>query len=367
MKAKLLLVAVSLALACSNSPLRQPPPSCAAGSTSCDGRCADTSSDPHDCGACGHDCLGGACNRGACAPVTFFDSASTFPAEVAVDRTNVYFTTVTEGAVYSCPKLSCALGQPVALANNQSLARPVASDGKNVYWSVGFPDEIRRCPTTGCGAGPTTIASHQDSFAIVVANRRVWWSSWTGTPGGNTVMWCDVDSPCNPNRFAGDQIGGWGLWIGDTDVFWTDAPAMPSSGGTPLGSVHACAIGDACVQDRTIAQGLDLPSSIVSDGVNVYWTNRGSGTVTFCPVSGCAGPPRTLWATGCYDCYDGIALDAAYVYFGGTAGFFRCPKSGCGDAPAILAQSSRVGKIAVDDVAIYWTDMVRGTVSRLAK
>jgi hypothetical protein len=36
---------------------------------SCDGSCTDTNTDPNNCGACGHNCLGGACVAGQCQPV----------------------------------------------------------------------------------------------------------------------------------------------------------------------------------------------------------------------------------------------------------------------------------------------------------
>jgi hypothetical protein len=186
-------------------------------------------------------------------------------------------------------------------------------------------------------------------------------------------MWCDADSGCNTaNQFVGNEIGGAGLWTDGVDVFWSDAPAMPTN-GAPLGSVHACALGATCAQERMIAQNLDLPESVVSDGKNLYWTNRGGGSAMFCPVGGCTGSPNVLWATGERDRYDGIALDDAYVYFAGVVGsesLLRCTKSGCGNSPTVLVKPdgpSEIGRIVVDDVAVYWADTGLGTVSRLAK
>jgi hypothetical protein len=40
----------------------------AAGDTS-GGGCTDTQGDPHNCGVCGHDCLGGSCSLGQCQPI----------------------------------------------------------------------------------------------------------------------------------------------------------------------------------------------------------------------------------------------------------------------------------------------------------
>jgi hypothetical protein len=50
-------------------------PQCEAGQTRCAERlCADLRSDVGNCGACGHQCVSGRCNRGRCAPVCHRDS-----------------------------------------------------------------------------------------------------------------------------------------------------------------------------------------------------------------------------------------------------------------------------------------------------
>jgi len=60
---------------------------------------ANLSSDPKNCGACAHDCLGGLCSLGKCQPV-LFGKASGRGVGVTTDGTTVYVSTL-EGAIQS--------------------------------------------------------------------------------------------------------------------------------------------------------------------------------------------------------------------------------------------------------------------------
>jgi hypothetical protein len=59
--------------------------------------CLTTTFDPHNCGSCGHDCLGGACQNGTCVPLPpgVLASGQLTPSSIVVDATNVYW--VNEG------------------------------------------------------------------------------------------------------------------------------------------------------------------------------------------------------------------------------------------------------------------------------
>lgn len=78
------------------------------GAGGCD---ADLASDAANCGACGHDCLGGACLEGACQPVTLVETYA---------------------------------------------SGPIAADGGFVYWFDGETDVLMRVPTTG--GAPSSVA-----------------------------------------------------------------------------------------------------------------------------------------------------------------------------------------------------------------
>src|SRR4051794_1309885 len=64
---------------------------------------ANTSSDAKNCGRCGHDCLGGTCQAGACQPVTLA-SGLAGPVGVHLDDTSVFWVEHKGGTVMKMPK-----------------------------------------------------------------------------------------------------------------------------------------------------------------------------------------------------------------------------------------------------------------------
>jgi hypothetical protein len=137
--------------------------------------------------------------------------------------------------------------------------------------------------------------------------------------------------------------------VGGTNLFWTDnglevLMKLPISGGTATESGFASGYGIAVdtanlyfVQPRNLsvskapldgngdfttitllAQSGTGPWQMVVDSTNVYWTSRGSGTVSEAPIGG--GPVVTL-ATN-QSAPFAIAQDATSIYwnnFGDTA------------------------------------------------
>ena len=333
------------------------PIDCKAGQTACGGKCVDVSSDAQNCGACGRDCLGGACQANVCQVATVAQPGGD-PYGLALDSTSVYFTTVTTGNVYSCPLAGCG-ASPTTLATGLQSPSGIASDGKNVY--IATLTSVLSCPVTGCGASPAVFAANQgDPSVVVVDATRVYWTNHTG----NQVMSCPIAGCAGqPTVISPNETAAEGLAIDGTNAYWTNA-------FTPGGTVNKCPLaGCGGLASTVLTTGLSLPQSIVTDGKNVYFTVYSGNAVMSCPVSGCGATPTPLITLS--GAYDGIAVDGTDLYV--VNGFddgsvLKCATTGCPGGPTVLAtKQGKPGKIAVNARAIYWTASKSGTVMVLAK
>jgi len=343
------------ALACSGEVST---PTCDTGRVACGEICVDTAGDARHCGACGHDCLGGACQAGVCQVATIA-SGQAAPYGVAVDAKAIYFTDITAGSVMTCPIAGCGTA-PALFASGLDNPHDVKSDGENVYFTTS--DSVLSCPVSGCGAKPTVIAGGQaDPEVVVIDGSRVYWAAHVG----GAVLSCPL-SGCKgaPTVIAANESGALAIAVDTNNVYWTD-------GVTPGGTVRSCPLsGCGPTGPTTLAGDLDIPQDIVTNGQRVYWTNWSGYSVMSCPVTGCNGSPDIMLTASAF--FDGIALDASNVYF--TNGMddgsvMSCPLAGCPpEGPKVLgAHQSAAGKVAVDDQAVYWTASKAGTVLRLAK
>lgn len=330
---------------------------------------ADLATDPKHCGACGHDCLDGACSAGKCQPFVLAKglpqpsllrvvdgvvywangdgsvrSCSTKGCEqqpklvmkVGTSNTVLSGLDVRDGTVfvagystqqiYSCPIAGCTT--TTTLAANQQVPVDVKSDGTNVYYINSTRASVERCVLPTCGAGPTRIAAGAPTWSgLEVAGQTAYWlddgpgndysrailyrARKTQVDGGAEVLLDDLP-------FPGSFI------VRDQTLFMTQGGPR-TDGGPPSGVVSAIDL-DAGLATVTLATKQLSPSGIAVDATHVYWFSLGDGSLQ------------------------------------------RCEVAGCNDAPAMLVSGqNRPFGPALGDDAIYWTEYLSGTVKGLAK
>jgi hypothetical protein len=332
-------------------------------------------SDPHNCGGCGHDCLGGTCSSGACQPVAIGAlSAQHNGKSIAVDAQNVYWTETgpgdgeagsNGGVLKSCPKTGCR-GDPTLLATNIGGADQIFYDEAvgNLFLASSGIDVVDGYTTTGKRIFRVQ-ASAQVSRVAADASFLYW-------NVGNSIV-----------RSTKDGLSQ--VTIADGLPSYVSALAVDPTSETIYAALQSPPDSGSIVQASTTASN---PSSwsffgprpqpnpqdiAVGDG-NVYWANLGTsannldggGGIYTCPTTGCT-QARVL-ATGSYGAT--VILDAAHVYFALNASIYRCSLGGCTGAPTLLSGGTAADlggpSMAQDTTALYWVPAT-GRVMKLAK
>jgi hypothetical protein len=97
--------------------------------------------------------------------------------------------------------------------------------------------------------------------------------------------------------------------------------------------------------------------NLAIDGDNVYFTTPGS--VLRCPLTGCGGAPSVV-ASLQVNPYEIVTNGSAIYYttLGATA-ILTCPVTGCGSSPTVFADTGAVPlDIATDGTHLYWTSVL---------
>jgi hypothetical protein len=347
----------------------------------CQGACSDPTTDRHNCGACGHDCQGGACMGSACQPLSIasvapgnevgslaiyggtvywtfpgtsgngyadgaVDAASNagsgvvtpivkgqhYPWALAVDATNVYWTNFGNASVGAVMQASHAGTNVVPLATAQFDACGLQVDSLNVYWSAvglcGSSDggpvmcnngTISAIPIGG-GGSPIPIAAQQNSpFGVTASSAGVFWATNSLLPPGDVFKFVP---DAGTTHIAGGQEQAQGIVLDDTNVYWATA-------GTPsanyLDGTVVMAPLSAAGPMTSLASALTNPSGIAVDSVNVYWTSAVSpgGAIMSVPIGGGA-QPRVVAAN--QNQPRAIAVDATSIYWTTTDGVWKIAK-----------------------------------------
>jgi hypothetical protein len=325
---------------------------CAAGAAVCAGSCVDEATDPANCGACGHSCLGSACAAGMCQPVTLA-SSQVQPIGIAVSGTNVYWVDAghgpptNDGAIRTVP---VGGGAVTTLASGQGSPYAIAVRGPTAYWTNFYGEAVMAVALAG--GAPTPLAWTKTGYSIAVDETNVYWPS--NASGSEGIMTMPISGGV-PTPLAAGQFP-YQIAVDATNVYWTDQSAgtvmqLAKAGGAPI----------------ALASGQGAPTGLAIDATSVYFTNASlNGTVQRVPIGG--GPITTI-ASGQSNPGE-IVVDDANVYWktGNADGaIVKAPVAGGTPTTLVPIGWPSVFGMALDSQYLYWTNAGDGTVMRVAK
>ncbi len=314
---------------------------------------------------------------GTCPPPPVVIATNQTPDLVAVDGTNVYWTSTGLGTarISFCAVGGCNDTPTVLWSWSYFSAVGLAVVGPGVYFPAGT-QYVATCAVAGCNNTPTNLVStlSENITGFAADQTRVYWA---GSGGG--VQSCDL-AGCDgvPTTLGASPQGFYlGLAVGPTRVFWSDAT-----------KILACPKTGCAGPPTVLASGRVGPWSVATDGKNVYWIELGKangggkiplqdysdGAVLSCAVTGCNDSPTVLASYPTWRGGNAIAADASGVYWStdDASGTLRqivgCAAGGCGGHPKVYATTSSTPNwpatrgVAVDATNVYWTNRGLGEV-----
>jgi hypothetical protein len=326
----------------------------------------DTSSDPLNCGQCGHDCFGGACTNSKCEPVVVATGASAFG--LAVTSAGVYFTGDSEAGTIYLWNPDSGPGA-VVVATGQDEPSSIASSGNDVYWTS--HSGILTCPLGKVPCTPTPLASGGTVPTNQVAATKDY-VCWTASDAG--TLTCIPLEDGGATTHLKNLFDPGGIDILPPHVYFTNRAFAEGD----QGSIDSFDVTKGLKKASSVVQGLTAPEHVAFNPARniVYWTefegpDGGAGAVKACNLDMDCTP--TILAS--VDHALGIVVDFndAYVYFVSTSGYlYACPTAldagKCDLTFPLVSKQADPSGLAQDSTSLYWTnDRSSGSLMRLAK
>jgi hypothetical protein len=356
------------------------------GAAACD-PAADHSSDPLNCGACGHDCLGGECQTGQCQAVAIWTGHVSPP--LFLDDLYVYWVDTIHAPEHGCPtvdlvrapKLSAPLTRPPEIvAEEQGIGHwgntiDAAVVEGNIYYGASrchMPDGyVHTLPANA--AAPleeTTVATFSfGANGVAVTSTTVYALPYHSSAIHQGIDVTAVQLAGGAQTVLATSDDDWsGLQTDGANLYWQDLTsgeilAMPTSGGVPQAVVPAAL----------------LPSALYFvDASGVYFTVSGDGLHQL-PLGAVGGGVNLLKPE---DAADGIyaavpaGSDVCIADVGAQHSRVVCasksgPPEQSGRALAVVDPPPQIAGLAGDDAAVYWAtsggDHDINTIYRVAK
>jgi hypothetical protein len=325
---------------------------------------ASLDSDSENCGACGHSCLGGACQAGLCAFVELA-SKQVVPSGLAVGDDAIFWTAEGTSPDYIGNVFALSLSDPTAIptviATSQKYPRALTFADGALYWGSYGDGAIGKW-TAPTGKSELGVAPSGRFYNVVADSAHVYFAMEidpsNNMPPTGAVARCPLDG-CRgtPEIVATADAKIIGVAIDSGALFWS----VFSSNG----AIYRLTL-DGASSPIAIAVGQALPINVAAFGGFVYWVNAGSGTVARASADAVATP--TILASN-QPSPSGLAVDDRGVYWTTNTRTGQLLKLAHGTStPLVLASAQpSPGHVRLDANYAYWTNTGDGSIRRVPK
>jgi hypothetical protein len=338
---------------------------CDGGSTviACNSTCVDIASSVTNCGACNHDCGGGACTLGVCQPVSLVAAALDYPI-LDVSATNIYFQNGPNDAqvLVTCPSSGCMLAPTTISSPGTVYSGPGGAAvlmGLNIAFygeaasQPGKPRIFACDPIGGCSTTPVTLwNAGLEGFGgdTAASGNDVYWTYYKNLQHAN----CSAANTCSTAETLVLRTLTWprvGLSADSSGIYYVDPTSQALSKCGPSG---------ACTPTVLLAGPLSTTTlNTFAYGGNVYILDSNmsgyvKGTITVCPNTGTCTPTTFVNAQP-YPTILRVDAQGVYWYDSDAHDIKTCPLTGCLPSPRTLATSQPiVTYLRTDASFVYW-------------
>ena len=280
---------------------------------------------------------------------------------VAIDSTNIYFTTGTDGHVDRCPLAGCpAFTAPTQVLSGFKNANALYYDVANAVLYVSDSGNNTITAATTGGATIWSITGESSVFNFATDGTLLYWSASSGIRYTNKA----AGGP------AATLAGG---IVGPTGGIWYDPTSQSLYAAEPNNSGHVdqCKGGSCNFIAPTTTVQFFNPQAVIVVGSTIYFGTGGSAApdgLFSAPVANPVGNVTPVANGGNYVQPIGLTADSTRVYFAPSVSMgniYACGLNGCPGGPVLIASNTgAVFSMANDAQHVYWGN---GNIWRVAK
>ncbi len=340
-----------------------------------DGPCStDLTSDPKNCGTCGHDCVGGLCTASKCefaTPVTGQKNV----ASIFATATKLYWArgvALSQNGGVFVSDFDGSNGSTLYDAGASGYCSGLQVTGTDAYFYCS--GNIYRCTLPSCGGAPQSLVAVPSvaDTALDLVNSRVYFAVYTqyNQQTGGFVASVPFVGGSYSRLVSADQPNPANILISSGEVYWLNASTYTADTANKNGGVIKAPVGILQSQSTVTLDNTSQDyGGLAVQGSTVYF---GVGTANAIHSVATLGGSASVYRAAVAGTRIGmIRTDATSVYWTElgttTGGVYKCTLNSCATPSPLATSQSDAYALALDALSVFWSNETSGEIRRIAK